>query len=898
VIGLDAALAEALDAGLTLVVPSPQRAAALRLAWTARQLAAGRQSWPSPQVLPWRIWLERELEAAAIASGYRWRTLQPLEESLLWRSAAAQAASEHALLQPALLAESVRHSLALSQEWSIPLTGDSDELRLARATIGNFRRRASALHAVTASDSEGWPAEFKPDTSRVRLVGFAELGEARRRWLAACGAQQIGSDELPAHEADPAAGGAAGAHAPAVSACADPEAELLAAARWARALLQQDPAARLLVVVPQLDSRRALAQHCFQTVLQPERLLATTGPGDAAAADEPLFALEGGVPLADYALVRAALQLLRLATSRLEFAEFSALLRSPYLAEPGLAQRLALDLWLRDNGVLEVDATTLATLAHRAPSGEPMVGEALRSWDALLQRLPATAALPARESAAAMARLLEAAGWPGPGSLGSEEQQTRNRCEELLGELARLGAAGGLQTAQASVDVLCAQARRQHFAPATADVPVTLTADCGDPIVQYDGIRVCGLSAAHWPRAVTPDPLLPVLAQRTAGVPTASAAGQLAAARRSLRHWARRGAVCEFSYARLEDDVEQRPSPLLGAERDASEPGVHAAAEPTGAPDLAAWLHAQRRGEWRQTEAGAAWSGGERLPGGTQLLAWQAACPYRAYAQLRLGALPLPEPTPGIDPRLRGQLLHAALEQLWRQLGSQAGLQALDATAVAARCEAAADAALGRAMARLPWPPGSALLARERTRIVRLLRMELEWEASRAPFSVERVEAGERPLRLADHELALRLDRVDRLEDGRRLILDYKSGRAERIDPEEERPVRPQLPAYAVALGDEVAAVATVHLLPERLQLRGLADGEARCGLTAAPRPWQEQLALWRGRLGRLVREFAAGEARVAPLKDACRHCHLDIGCRVDAGIERLHSEPAVDDDA
>ena len=58
--------------------------------------------------------------------------------------------------------------------------------------------------------------------------------------------------------------------------------------------------------------------------------------------------------------------------------------------------------------------------------------------------------------------------------------------------------------------------------------------------------------------------------------------------------------------------------------------------------------------------------------------------------------------------------------------------------------------------------------------------------------------------------LALRLDRVDRLDDGSIAVIDYKTGGD--AEPDAwlgERPRLPQLPLYAEALGvDRVSAVA------------------------------------------------------------------------------------------
>ena len=52
---------ELLERGGTLVVPSAQRAAAVRLAYTSAQLRIARRVWKSPDVLPWSAWLERRI---------------------------------------------------------------------------------------------------------------------------------------------------------------------------------------------------------------------------------------------------------------------------------------------------------------------------------------------------------------------------------------------------------------------------------------------------------------------------------------------------------------------------------------------------------------------------------------------------------------------------------------------------------------------------------------------------------------------------------------------------------------------------------------------------------------------------------------------------------------------
>jgi hypothetical protein len=53
---------------------------------------------------------------------------------------------------------------------------------------------------------------------------------------------------------------------------------------------------------------------------------------------------------------------------------------------------------------------------------------------------------------------------------------------------------------------------------------------------------------------------------------------------------------------------------------------------------------------------------------------------------------------------------------------------------------------------------------------------------------------------------------------------------------------------------------------------------------------WDIQVQRWIGEIGQLVSAYVRGDARVAPLKDACLYCHLPALCRI--------TELAIDDDS
>ncbi|MFT3905071.1 MAG: PD-(D/E)XK nuclease family protein [Steroidobacteraceae bacterium] len=856
-LALPAATLALLRSQATLVVPNRQRANALRVALGAAELAAGRRAWRAPEILPWSSFVSRELERGVRAAGYAQRVLQPLEEWLLWRAAAAAAATDHALLQAADLAQSAQRAAALMSAWRIVPASATEEGRLLHAVLGRFRGYCADLHALSASDGATWPAQVWPDSAGTWSAGLEDIGPVWEQRLAQAGVQCV---------ADSAGEPAAAQILP----CADGAQELLQAAHWCRTRLAQDPQARLLVVMPHLRRVQSAVLRAFDAEL-----------------DTGLYAIEGGAPLTDHALARHALLLWQLTGSGLEFASAAELLRSSYVGRVSQAQRCRLELWLRDQRVTQLDVRLLLqiTPAVAAGLGAELAGM-LRQWSVRIQEAQRLRQSPA-QWAQWLVDWLNEAGWPGAEPLGSEEQQLQQRVIDLLNELALLPQSGARWRCGEALEVLGSRLRGVHFEAARPDAAVTLTDDCADPLLRYDGIWVAGLTADRWPMPASAHALLPVAAQLQAGIPGASAADQLRRAERALQQWQRSTPQLMLSHALTEDQVHQQASPLLRAMPKSEQiPGQAAGADQS--ETSVAWRGMaieQQRGSgelesYRQA-VGQPWNPQLSLPGGTRALQLQSDCPYRAYAELRIGAGVMEEPAPGIDSVLRGLLLHGALEIFWRALPDQAALRALGTEPLETALQASVQQALRDEVQRRVVPPDAGSLRREAQRCLRLLRELMQWELRRAPFAVQELERAHQ-LELGAARLRLRFDRVDRLSDAAEVVLDYKSGRGAVFSCEEERLSQPQLPAYALAAGAAVSAVATVHVRPDGVSVRGAADQDGRLPrLPVTPLAWPEQLARWQQQLQGLADEFLQGHAAVQPQRGACRYCHLASSCRV-----------------
>ena len=182
----------------------------------------------------------------------------------------------------------------------------------------------------------------------------------------------------------------------------------------------------------------------------------------------------------------------------------------------------------------------------------------------------------------------------------------------------------------------------------------------------------------------------------------------------------------------------------------------------------------------------------------------------------------------------------------------------------------------------------------EQQRLVTLLVEWLEVERQRDAFVVrEREQRHE--LVLGPLTITLRIDRVDELADGRRLVIDYKTGDSKVRLWLGERPEEPQLPLYSQLLGDDdVAGIGFAVLRHSALEYRGLAADDLGegfsgdiAGATGKVPPalddWAALQLHWKRVLTALGQEFLDGHSAVDPVdtRRSCQYCGLEALCRI-----------------
>jgi ATP-dependent helicase/DNAse subunit B len=277
------------------------------------------------------------------------------------------------------------------------------------------------------------------------------------------------------------------------------------------------------------------------------------------------------------------------------------------------------------------------------------------------------------------------------------------------------------------------------------------------------------------------------------------------------------------------------------------------------------------------------------LRGGVGILQNQAACPFRAFAVHRLGATAIESPHDGFDYRERGQLVHDTLALFWTSL-PEPTRDALAATTEQQRRAlliAAAEAAQSR-LQRRRGKLSAALIDLESARLVRVIEQWLQYEiATRSAFRVAAIEEA-RTMHVGPLTVAARLDRVDEVPDGSRIVIDYKTGNTKNTGWLEERPDEPQLPLYLIASEPTARAIALARVRTGDVGLNALAAepdllpvrSNQWKGLHAS---WSALVDHWARVLERLALQFAAGEAAVDPKRvpQTCRYCNLPTLCRI-----------------
>lgn len=882
---------------MTVITATTRLSRELRQEYDREQEAAGIPCWPAAHILPLSAWLQ-DLWKTRVFSDHGAaasdRLLWPAEERVIWEEI-IRSQTGNTLLDIPATAEAARKSWGLVCDWNLSIDApewkDSADPEAFLAWARAFRRRCrengwcsnAELPSMLADLIEGGAV---PVPEEVEFAGFHERTPGQQRLVDALGRRGV---EVREREHPDTRGEAVRV------ALADVSREIRAAAEWARLTLENEPDAasptfQIGVVDPDLEQHRSEIERVFGEVFHPRtRLRPDLDPNR-------LFNISLGLPASEYPLINTAFLILETDPRDIPIELASRILRSPFLhgSEAEMTSRALLDVTLRSRRQTHVSLWDVIGLARDEDTAHHCPGLVARigPWTDRYRTLQ-TPRMPS-DWAPVLSDFLGGLGWPGDRVLDSTEYQTLEVWRELLAELSKLDSVSGSVPLGTATGILRDLASSRMFQPESARAPVQILGLLETAGLRFDRLWIMGMHDGAWPAVRRPDPFLPLRLQRHFELPGSSPARELENHRMLTGRLLSSAPSIVVSHPEREEDADLRVSPLFISlpERPASELGL--LASPGYAEQLLDASSVETMHDHRGPPCGDA-----ALSGGTYLFTLQAACPFKAFAELRLGARVPDEAAPGLDALDRGNLVHRILERVWERLGSHEGLlsETEDDLEILVRLRVSTEVLnqLGDRALRNPR-----FVEIEQARLEGIIGNWLQLEKERSPFTVLEQEKWQRTT-VGGIEVSIRADRVDRLENEEIVIIDYKTGACSPAGWEGPRPDEPQLPIYAVATDDHVAGVVFGRITAGKVEFRGLAKSSGIVpgrGVNVPDAPDGEAsladtIKAWGVVLETLGRDYRLGMAAVDPKnpQQTCRYCALPSLCRISQGTVELEDD-------
>lgn len=861
--------------------------------WQQRE--KGLHTWATPPIRPLEAWLSELWEEGMYSrpSAPSLRPLRAAEEQVIWEDILRFHAKDLPL-DISATAELVRTSWRVLCDWHLPLKGEawstSEDASSFQKWVLEFRDRCRKNGWFSAAElsrhvSHMVQEEHVGIPGQIQIAGFLEPTPAQKYFFETLQNQGTEIHAMPAPS-----------RAQKISCLRviDPRREIRMAAEWARRILQDDPEAgnslfRIGILIPGIANVRSQAERIFSEVLHPGTSL---HPEKDA---QRLFNISLGIPAGDYPIIQSALQIISIDPRKIPVEEAGRFLLSPFL--PGFDQersvRARIDVALRDS---REPYTTLQDIIYQARKmgNAPVLASILRVWSVQFMELRGKK-LPSIW-AESFARLLQSGklkiqsddmngaieptsiGWPGYWHHTSTEYQTYMIWEELMSGLVELdGVCGGISRRKA-VSILRRMSASRIFQPKHEPAPVQILGISEAYGISFDYLWMLGMHDDAWPSPCRPVPFVPLTLQIQGKIWHCTPEGVLRHARALGDQLVKSAPVVIISHPEREGDVDRRESPLFAdiSKVSGNDLGVDSV------QSLAERIQHSSKIERLQDQEGLPYDD-ERYGGGTYLFKLQAACPFRAFAELRLGATAPAFTESGLGAQDRGRLMHGILNIIWKKLGTQEALQALSEREEADLVQTIVHEELERFAKFRQALRNRKFFQIEQNRIRRMIAEWLALERQRAPFTVLEQEEKQR-VAVGGINIDIREDRVDVLENGERVILDYKTGSASPKFWEGERPDDPQLPIYTVVAESPVAGLCFGSLRVGEVGFRGIADQKDIIpGVTPSAPPIETLIGQWRETLEHLGQEYKRGYAAVDP-KDptqTCRYCRLSTFCRV-----------------
>ena len=885
-------LAHGLKSRVTVVTPNRRLSHSLKRDFDAFQIESGREVWDTADILPISAFIERTYQEAVYSGEVTGlpALINASQEQVIWEDAVRRSGID--LLAVAETAKAASDAWKMAHSWqmlpqikSFPVNEDG---RAFREWSKYYLRTTQLKNQIDSSrlcDQVSQlcrDSKFQPPLTLI-CYGFDIVTPQQITLLntiEGTGCQILigrSYSQMRLHHG----------RVERVS-CIDSGDEILRSAIWSRSRIENHPSARIGIVVPDLANRRSAILRTFGSVMNPD-------VSHLMSEDDQVrmpFNISLGSPLTDHPIVSTAILILEMIGREIDFERASILLRSPFIAgaEVEMTGRARLDSELRRYADPVMNFDQLQGMIDREGSYCPVLRGCLSDLSKLRHECVTGSSSPSLV-AKTLSNLLQAAGFPGDRPLNSFEYQALKRWHELLSEFASLDRVITRIRYGESVSRLRRMAAGTLFQPETDDAPVQILGVFEAAGMEFDHLWVMGLSDDVWPQPARTNPFLPIELQRSSRMPQASSDESLELARRITSDW-----LCNADEVVLSHPMS---SPVRGGQDLMMSPlikhisqGMAAEIQTTDYPSYREMVHRSGLIEY-SLDIQPTVIDQDRYPirGGTAVIKDQSLCNFRAMAVHRLGAQGLQSTHTGFDSRERGTMLHRVLSQLWKTVKSRQELLKISPDDLDALLRKFSTGAIDQIRRGRPQTLGKQFSEIETRRLMTLVRDWLEVDRSREDFTVIESEQSHQ-IEIGGLILKTRLDRVDEMSDGRRIVIDYKSRSPSVESLVGDRPEEPQIPLYLITTEPDAVAVAFAQVRRGDMQFTAIArDNDLLPGVKSLSESrlsdryesWEDLINSWSERLTHLAESFYRGESEVNPIRRdlTCRYCDIQPLCRI-----------------
>lgn len=857
------ALTPALTKNALILVPNNRLRNHLLRAFAVQQTA---QAWLKPNIQSLSQWLETQWESLQNkAVSYSCATIATsLQRQIVWEAAIKNSTFGSTLLQPKPLAQQADSAFKNLELWRLSDSFLTDYFTDANSNSAQFsewakefNRTLKLQNCITRETSYALIAHAFAQGDLVKkdviyLEGFDDLSPLVQHILETATNNLIRLPNQTAEQSNLIRTQANNA-----------EEEIRAAALWSQTqLLQASDTALIGIVVPNLGQCRDQVERIFTEVFEPHSLLL----------DSPRYTLpfnfSAGTPLGTTPLVNSLFEILRLQDNDWPLEQLCNLLHSPFWGDEPKESiaRAHIITELRKLGRITLNTSDLRYCANKLEERIPVfvnlgLSSRFEALGNLLRRRFENKS--ASEWLIVFDQILTVMNWPGTRRLDSQEYQQLNQWFEIRDQFACLDNHSAPISYTQACRYLRELADKTPFQAQTPDSPIQILGALESAGLQFSHLWVMGLNDNQWPPVPAPNPLLPLHIQREHNMPHASATRELEIAQGLTQRYKQSAHDVIFSSAYGDGDNELRPSALI---RDIPLTELNQLLKQNNSALQNHYQTLQNAAQFEiiKDAQGPTLSDQEPVRGGSSLFKYQAACPFEAFARLRLGAKNPDEPVIGFNAAERGNLLHDSLAAIWRELKNSAGLAALDESDLQHFVGNITHDIIGKVQARNPRKLGKVYCELEQKRLTQLLCEWLANERERPAFNVIAIEEDSN-IEFVGLKLKLRIDRIDEFSNGDRLLIDYKTGNASAKFWQGERITEPQLPLYAVTRND-IAAISFAQINRKMQKWDGLGELHDTSLNQAGIKPaddWPLQLQQWHDQLQQLANDFIVGDARI-----------------------------------